>query len=343
MTTLNLDLSARLIHETIQQMGWNADPASLVERVKRLDLGLPAEDEFIYILSWLGKCSLAHKLDQSQFPPTSREIFQVPDLLACFDTASGSKVVLVEIKVTNKKKLSWKPGYIKKLKNYSSQLGVPLLVAWKFYGLWILVDIGCFSKAKTNFNLSIKTAMKNNLMSYLAGDFLYVMKEKVGLHFILRKERLIAKDEIDANSREEKWLLRIEKAFFTNSKGQHAEKLPTGLWPLFISAEPESEDRVEEENIYQSFVIPKDQGMKYAHAALSVLINFSMETDDRIHWRKQLNEHQYPVEIKQFYGAAKEGIEKGYVQYIFHLQPAEFPTFLEDVKNTEQDGQADSK
>ena len=136
MTTVNLDSSARLIYEAIQQLGWSADPASLTERVKRLDLGLPAEDEFIFILSWLGKCSLVHKLDQGQFPPDSKKYLQVPDLLASFETKSGPKVVLIEVKATNKKKLVWKPDYLKKLKNYASRLGLPLLVAWKFYGYW---------------------------------------------------------------------------------------------------------------------------------------------------------------------------------------------------------------
>lgn len=105
MTTVNLDSSARLIYEAIQQLGWSVDPASLTERIKRLDLGLPAEDEFIFILSWLGKCSLVHKLDQDQFPRDSKKYLQVPDLLASFETKSGPKVVLIEVKATNKKKL----------------------------------------------------------------------------------------------------------------------------------------------------------------------------------------------------------------------------------------------
>ena len=117
MTTVNLDSSTRLIHEAIQQLGWYADPILLAERVKRLDLGLPEEDEFIFILSWLEKCSLVHKLDQGQFPPESKKDLQVPDLLASFETKSGPKGVLIEVKVSNKKKLVWKPDYLKKLNN----------------------------------------------------------------------------------------------------------------------------------------------------------------------------------------------------------------------------------
>ena len=215
-------------------------------------------------------------------------------------------------------------------------MGIPLLVAWKFYGLWTLVEIGCFTLARTNFNLSLETARKNNLMSCLAGDFLYVMKANVGLHFVIRKEHLVETTETSTNSHEEKWLTIIEKAFFTNSEGLESSNLPVGLWPLFISAGPESQDRIEKDYIFQSFVIPKNQGIKYAHVALSILINFSMKKGDRIHWRKQLDDHKYPVEIKQLYDSAQKGIKKGYVSYIFHLQPVSVPEFLEDVMKTKQ-------
>ncbi|MBU2621700.1 MAG: restriction endonuclease [Proteobacteria bacterium] len=333
--TINLDSSARLLHEAIQQMGWSADPALLADRVKRLDLGLPAEDEFIFILSWLGKCSLTHKLDQRQFPPKSTDTYQVPDLFALFKTKVGPKQVLVEIKVTNQKKLKWKADYLKKLKNYSDLLGIPLLVAWKFYGLWLLVDIGCFQKAKTNFHLSLETAMKNNLMSFLAGDFAYVLKANVGLHFAMKKDKLVDQKITGESTKEQQWLVRIEKAYFTNSEGSQTTKLPKGLWPLFISAEPESQDRVEKDYIYQSFVIPENSGIKFAHTALPVLLNFSNNDEEKIHWRKQLEVHKYPVEFKLFYEAAQAGIEKKYMQYIFHIKPVEIPCFLKDIEDTE--------
>lgn len=332
---INLDSSARLLHEAVQQMGWSADPTSLIEKVKRLDLGLPAEDEFIFLLSWLGKCSLAHKLDQSQFPPKSKDTYQVPDLFASFKTKVGLKQVLVEIKVTTKKKLKWKADYLEKLKNYSDLLGIPLLVAWKFYGLWLLVDIECFKKAKSNFHLSLETAMKHNLMSYLAGDFAYVVKPNVGLHFVMKKEKLVDKKTTGDGSKEQQWLVRIEKAYFTDSEGNESTNLPRGLWPLFISAEPEAHDRVEDDYIYQSFVIPENHGFKFAHTALPVLLNFSNQNDEKIHWRKQLEEHSYPVEYKMFCDAAKDGIEKNYMRYILHIEPFEIPTFLKDLKITE--------
>ena len=63
----------RLIQEVLAELGRDADPKAIAEQVKRLDLGLPAEDEFIAVCSWLGKARLVHKLDQHQAPP-NREI-----------------------------------------------------------------------------------------------------------------------------------------------------------------------------------------------------------------------------------------------------------------------------
>lgn len=75
--------------------------------------------------------------------------------------------------------------------------------------------------------------------------------------------------------------------------------------------------------------------MQFASAALPVLINMTMPTDDQIHWRKHLESHVYPVDITLFYGAAKKGIEKGFVKYILHQQPISVPEFLKDIKTTE--------
>lgn len=336
MKKLDVNSSARLIYEAIQQLGWATDSDSLINRVKRLDLGIPAEDEISFILSWLGKCSIIHKLDQKQYPPKSKDKYQVPDLLVSFVVNGGSFPVLLEVKISKKNKLSWKGNYLDKLKNYSLLTGLPILLAWKYYSLWSLVDLNCFEKARTNYHLSFENAMKHNLMSFLAGDFVYVMQPNVGLHFHFKKERLVSKKQINDSSREEKWLTRIEQAFFANAHGNKVSKLPPGLWPLFISAEPIPEDRVEDEYIYQSFIIPKDSGMHFAHTALPILITFFMDIEEKIHWRKHLDEHNFPVDFKIFSEAASKGIKKGFVRYVLHQQPVKVPSFLKNKEKAEQ-------
>ena len=89
----------RLVHESLEQLGWTADARSIAERVHRLNIGLPLEDEFSIICGWLGQCSLVHKLDQQQYPSSSKDTFQVPDLLANFNVrGAGDISVLIEVK-----------------------------------------------------------------------------------------------------------------------------------------------------------------------------------------------------------------------------------------------------
>jgi len=74
----------RLIQDVLAELGYNADAAEVTERVRLLDIGLPVEDEFSVVCALLRKCQLLHKLDQHQVPITSKQEFQVLDLLAKF-------------------------------------------------------------------------------------------------------------------------------------------------------------------------------------------------------------------------------------------------------------------
>jgi hypothetical protein len=82
-------------------------PKSLGE-FEALIEGLPAEDEFGVICAWLGRCRLIHKLDQQEAPVSSRDIYQVADLLAAFDTAGP---FLIEVKAKQDRTLSVRPDY----------------------------------------------------------------------------------------------------------------------------------------------------------------------------------------------------------------------------------------
>ena len=77
----------RLIQEVLTELGWDAESRKIAENVRRLDLGLPSEDQFIAICSWLGKTLLVHKLDQQQAPLKSRDTYRVPDVIAQFEQA----------------------------------------------------------------------------------------------------------------------------------------------------------------------------------------------------------------------------------------------------------------
>ena len=98
------------------------------------------------IVFWLGRCRLVHKLDQLQFSANSKDRFRVPDLLVVFDFQGKDLPVLIEVKVKEETKLSWRPDFIEALQAYSSLLELPLLVVWKNKTFWSLFEVRDRSK-----------------------------------------------------------------------------------------------------------------------------------------------------------------------------------------------------
>jgi hypothetical protein len=72
---INLDdLRARTPYDALAQSDGKVDAQSLIERLKRVELGLPIEDECILLLSWLGKCRLITQAGSIDFPKSVTEI-----------------------------------------------------------------------------------------------------------------------------------------------------------------------------------------------------------------------------------------------------------------------------
>jgi Holliday junction resolvase len=186
------DDMARLIQEVLTDLGSAADPAEVARRVRGLDRGLPAEDEFGVICAWLGQCRLIHKLDQQQAPVSSRDVYRVPDLLAAFEAAGP---FLIEVKVKQDQTPSFRPDYLGRLTAYAKLLGLPLLIAWKFHSMWSLFDARHLRIAQTNFNITQSEAMRQNLLGVLAGDVAYSLGPGAGIHFDCAKERLISTED----------------------------------------------------------------------------------------------------------------------------------------------------
>ena len=225
----------RLIHESLEQLGWEADANAIAERVNRLNIGLPLEDEFSIICGWLGQCNLVHKLDQQQYPTTSNTTFQVPDLLANFNVRGAGKItVLIEVKSHTGNVLSFRPDYVSKLRAYGQLLGLPVLIAWKRYGIWNLVDLDLFVMAKKNFNLSFNDAMRNSLMSRILGDFTYTPQVNSGVHISFKKEKIIETIKTDEGI-QENWHTVIDDVYFTNGENKQIRGLSPIAQQLFHS------------------------------------------------------------------------------------------------------------
>lgn len=326
--TESIQFLSRLIYEALEQTGRRADAQTLATQVERLRLGLPAEDEFSVLLAWLGRCRLVHKLDQLQAPPESKERYRVPDLLAVFEHAGQALPVLIEVKSKVDNKLSWRADYYESLQEYGQAIGLPVLVAWKHRGLWALFELRHFQRPNANYRISLKTALKQNLLGLLAGDFAFVLRSGVGLHFrILKEKRLDAAE--DAEGLQETWEARIEDAYFTKANGDRVARLGQGLWPLFLASPFEEHSDVTDTHVLQSFVIPYGEPMmQWAHRALGILLELRAAGESPVRWREVLQGYSVPTESAILRQAAEDGIEAKIVRYVIGQVPRERPSFL---------------
>ncbi|WP_439863044.1 hypothetical protein [Pseudomonas antarctica] len=318
---------SRILHEALEQCGWG-NPDEVVQRVLRLNIGLPAEDEFAVICSWLGRCSLIHKLDQQQIPRSSRDIYQVPDLLAVFNTEKNQYRVLIEVKTKQEKNLTLRAKDREKLLKYGELLGMPVLFAWKRHSIWTLFDISLFERFNKNYRVDFFSALSNSLMSLLAGDVNYQLGDGVGLSFKFRK------DEIHANDGDtETWKTRIEDIHLLDYAGQKNYKISPKTLSILNTCELDEKTEVDEEFIQQSFTVRAGVG-NMAHRAMETLLKLKKsDAESNIHWRSLLVDESPLQSISDFQSALDEALQQKVVKYILLQHPQKYPEFIKDEDN----------
>ncbi|WP_153159702.1 restriction endonuclease [Zoogloea sp. 1C4] len=316
----------RLIQDVLAELGYEADAEAVAERVRRLDIGLPVEDEFSVVCAWLGKCQLLHKLDQHQVPVASKQEFQVPDLLAKFSTQTSKSPVLIEVKSKNDKPLSFKPDYLKRLQNYADLVGMPLLIAWKFHSVWMLFEARHMKKATKNFNITLNTAMQENLLGILAGDVAYKIGAGAGVHLRFRKDKLLGTQKT-ADGYAEQWAMTIDDVGFTDREGARRTDLDGEVQSLFTAWDLEDKEEHTDSHIHLHFVAG-DEGMQFAHTALVRLLSWESPHDDRPHWRGLLRKEQVTANVASFSAALDLAFRQKVVSHIFYFQPHTTPEFL---------------
>lgn len=315
----------QLIHEALEQLGWGADAGQVVARIRRLNVGLPREDEFSVVCSWLGQCELINKLDQKQTPEKSREKFQVPDLLAVFSVDGKRIPVLIEVKSKKDRVLSLRPDYVERLNNYGQVVKLPILIAWKQQGLWMLFELKHLQKARKNLNIDFQEAMKQNLLGVLAGDFSYTLYEGAGLYFVIRKETLIETEKTE-DGYTEQWQMRIEDVYFTDGDGRIVRELPSPVQQLFVTWDLAETEEHTDTHIIMKHVVPGGS-MLFAHMALVRLLNWQKRPDEKIHWRTMLHGSDIVKGVDNFRAAVLEAMDNKIVRLVLNQQPQTEPSF----------------
>ena len=313
----------RLIQEVLTELGWDAEPRKIAESVRRLDVGLPSEDQFIAICSWLGKAILLHKLDQQQAPPKSRDIYRVPDVLAQFEDTGP---ILIEVKSKSKQTLSFTPVYLERLYAYAELVNMPLLIAWKYHGIWVLFEARHLAKARKNFNIKFSDAIRENLLGVLAGVVIYKIAPGAGIRFRCKKEELLTVEKAGGTATEHR-RMRIDEVGFTISGGKPAGDLDPEVSTLFTTWDLEERQSHSDTHVELQFVAG-DDGMMFGHMALTHLLNWTLPEGDTVNWRHAIRQDTVVSNVTNFGQALERALEQKVVRTILHQQPNSWPKFL---------------
>lgn len=314
----------RLIQEALAQLGFDTDPSSLAHKVKLLNLGLPAEDEFSVICAWLGQCRLIHKLDQLQAPAASNKTLQVPDLMAVFGDHGA---FLVEVKVHAKRTLSFRPDYMARLTAYATLMGKPLLIAWKFYSMWTLFDVRHMKVAQKNFNITHSEAMKQSLLGILVGDVAFKLSPGAGVHLEIAKEELVSVERQSDTNFTEEWKMRISKVGFTKGGGVPATGLHSETQQILVAWDLEEHETHSDTAISLSYVVGQE-GMQFASMALFHLLAWERGAKDVNDYRALLRTPKITKTIDNLPRALDRALKEGVVSHIFRLHPNIRPDFM---------------
>jgi len=324
---------AMLLHKIISEVGWAGKPEEIAEKVRQLERGLPAEDQFAALCVWMGKCSLIHKLEQEQFPNLSREEYQVPDFLAVFNL-SGKKIpALIEVKKTRSIELQpFGSKLHSKLTNYSKLIKLPLFIAWYIeqFNLWCLFDIERMQKKRGAFHIDFHTATNNSLLGAIFDDVIFRIKPGLKIQFIVRKEP--GSDVRDPTTGKlnkfsgvlEKiaWLSPSDKRIKTDSL------LRKFLELLFYIVDNDSGDSEDEKHVTINFYTTKEENL-FAHQLLGVMaFGTAITRDTTPTWVQVLRGNNFQMDYQSVRNALSTGVKEGAFSMILRQNPVIRPEYL---------------
>ncbi|MEN6333501.1 MAG: hypothetical protein ABFE01_04520 [Phycisphaerales bacterium] len=314
--------AGHLVARAAEAVNWDvSDVDGFAKRVQSIDYGLSAETEFSAILAWLGRCSLVHRLDQECFSSHRSDNWKIPDLVSIFDHAGVRLTALIEVKTTARERLRFATSYLSSMQRYASAMRTPLLIAWKprRLGFWLLVDPAHAASDGEKLTLSIETAMKNNLFSAVAGDFLVELEPNAGLfidaNVIETTRRTKTGSEVRA---------QVTNAEFRDANGNSARNVPGALVALILSR-MKMVDHVAEDRLTKSFVTTDEP--VFAQQVLRTAVALRHGAAGPIRWRHVARDMESYLSYEDLNDAITERFGT-FVRYQFFLQPQMWPDFV---------------
>jgi hypothetical protein len=309
------DEQARLLQRVFLELGWNADPVKIRNRIAALHGGLIQEDEFIYLLHWLKNVSLVHKLDQSTLPKQSKNDFTIPDLSVFIDIDGMPRPFLIEIKTSQDSKLSWSKKYYNGLKRYGELMGVPVLVAWKWskFEHWTLFRLEDMEQRSPggNFKIDLGPAYIRNLMSVYFRDYFVVLPAETSLVLKLKKD---IPEPTDPNTREG----TLAAIYWTDRNGKELYVHNHGIMALFFSLPVVASITEDAEHFYYR-LSPSPNKNLFAHT-IPILLTEAF-SDQQVNWLEKVRKSDFFIAYDDLLADLTKAFEEGTLDYIFFWKP----------------------
>lgn len=317
-----MENKARIIQNVVNELGWKDDLPQLIARVNQLDKGLIQEDEFIFIIKWLGRCKFIHKLEQLHIPVESKKKYTIPDILVEIETAEGLKTFLIEIKTSKKDKLSWTEQYYHGLQSYSNLVNIPILIAWKWdtFGIWTLFELKHFSKPEINYKINFETAAKESLLSKLFGDFIVTVSEDFGFHIEFKKVEKISDTNNKEGNLEIGWQSIVDNIYYSGRDNSKVSVFTKSIFALLTSFKTEEVITETDSHIINTFK-PAFEKMKFAQTIPTTLLR-AFSKEDSMNWLQCSIENNDPIPYQELLAGLSENFENGLIQFILFTIPA---------------------
>ncbi|MFP4403321.1 MAG: hypothetical protein ACLFPJ_03150 [Candidatus Woesearchaeota archaeon] len=325
-----LNLSNKELKDTLQTIN-SIDHNSFIKKFKQFERGIPAEDEIMAILSWLGNAQLIHRLEQIQTPILSKEKYQVPDLLVSFNINGLEKPFLIEVKSKtnlkanseeelhtklNNQKVILSNKYYHKLKKYGELLNLPILIAWKnTFGAWTLVDLDSFCKKETAYHLTLEDSFKNNLLDVLAKNCTIAISKEFRYEMIVSKDSKVKNNEFTGT---------IQSFNFYHKNISF--DINDTLFNIFNYANLIEEQKNNEKEVIFCEKVSEEYSV-FLYQVLMFYI-FFMKQNNNINFLEIIEKEKWPVTINEVIKDINEGKKIGVIRNIITTKPKIMPTYL---------------